>query len=169
MRIRFWVPLMLGLFLTVGCSSSDEEVPEPPPPEEPIAEEVPIEGMSEEGVPADEAAVEEMDISPVHFSYDEFVLNDEAKGNLEFKAKYLSSHPDVKLQIEGHCDERGSNQYNLALGDKRANATKDYLVMLGVPVEQLTTISYGEEKPAVAESNEDAWAKNRRSEFLRLQ
>ena len=78
----------------------------------------------------------------------------------------MKKWPTVKIQIEGHCDERGSNKYNMALGDKRANATKDYLVSLGIDAARVTTISYGEERPFVTGHDEAAWAQNRRGHFV---
>jgi peptidoglycan-associated lipoprotein len=77
-------------------------------------------------------------------------------------------HPTVKIQIEGHCDERGTNEYNLALGERRANSAKKYLISLGMPADQISTISYGEEKPLDPGHNEEAWAKNRRGHFIVL-
>ena len=77
----------------------------------------------------------------------------------------MTEFPDVILQIEGHCDERGTIEYNMSLGEKRANAARDYLIGMGIAENRLTTISYGEERPAAPGSNEDVWAKNRRAEF----
>jgi peptidoglycan-associated lipoprotein len=83
-------------------------------------------------------------------------------------AKIVSNHPSLKIQIEGHCDERGSNEYNLALGERRATSAKLYLIKLGVPENRLSTISYGEERPLDPGHNEEAWAKNRRCHFVIL-
>ena len=81
-------------------------------------------------------------------------------------AEWLKKWPTVKIQIEGHCDERGSNKYNMALGDKRANAARDYLVSLGIDASRVTTISYGEERPFVEGHDEAAWSQNRRGHFV---
>jgi peptidoglycan-associated lipoprotein len=78
------------------------------------------------------------------------------------------NYPRVKIQVEGHCDERGTNEYNLALGERRANAAKKYLVSLGVSTDRISSISYGEEKPLDAGHNEEAWSKNRRGHFVIL-
>lgn len=102
----------------------------------------------------------------VHFAYNQFTLEEAARVTLEQNAIYLRNHPALKISIEGHCDERGSDEYNLALGERRAMAAKSYLVSLGIPADRLAIISYGEEKPLVAASNEEAWAKNRRAEFM---
>ena len=101
----------------------------------------------------------------VHFDFDQFTLSSEARQVLGANAKYLNAMSDVKVVIEGHCDERGSDEYNLALGESRALAAKNYLVSLGVSAKRLSVISYGEEKALVDASNADAWAQNRRAEF----
>lgn len=102
----------------------------------------------------------------IHFEYDQARLLPEAKVILKRKAKWLLANPGVNVIIEGHCDERGSNEYNMALGDRRAHSAKNYLVDLGVPAQRLTTISYGEEKPLASGHNEMAWAQNRRDQFV---
>lgn len=101
----------------------------------------------------------------VQFAYNQFTLEEQARTTLEQNAVYLRSKPDLKVVIEGHCDERGSDEYNLALGERRAMAAKNYLVSLGIAAERLSTISYGEEQPLVEGANEEAWAENRRAEF----
>ncbi|MDA8432332.1 MAG: peptidoglycan-associated lipoprotein Pal [Nitrospiraceae bacterium] len=102
------------------------------------------------------------------FDFDKYDVKDEYKPELKSIAEWMTKHAGAKLSIEGHCDERGTNEYNLALGDKRAKAVKDYLVSLGVPSDRLETISYGEEKPLCTEHTEDCWAKNRRAHFVAL-
>jgi peptidoglycan-associated lipoprotein len=111
------------------------------------------------------AAFENTDI---HFVFDSFDLTTEAKKILAEKAAFLSSHPNIKISIEGHCDERGTEEYNLALGERRAKAAQDYLVFLGIGPERLATVSYGEEKPVDPGHNEAAWVKNRRAHFAIL-
>ena len=101
----------------------------------------------------------------INFEFDQFVLTDTARQKLSKNSSILSKYPDVKVLIEGHCDERGTEEYNLALGERRANAAKDYLVTLGINDSRLSTISYGEEKPLDPEHSEVAWAKNRRANF----
>ncbi len=98
----------------------------------------------------------------VLFDYDRYNLRPAAQATLERQAAWLNSYPNVTVTIEGHCDERGTREYNLALGARRANAAKDYLVSLGINPLRITTISYGKERPAVLGSNQDAWAQNRR-------
>ena len=90
----------------------------------------------------------------------------EAKSVLEKKAAWLAENPEVKVQIEGHCDERGTTAYNLALGERRAHATKQYLGALGINAGRMSTISYGEEAPVDPRPAEDAWSRNRRAHFV---
>ena len=102
----------------------------------------------------------------IHFEFDSFILVSEAQEVLKWKAEWLRNNPDVQVIIEGHCDERGTNQYNLALGERRATSAKSFLVDFGISASRLTTISYGEERPLYQEHNEEAWAKNRRAHFI---
>ncbi|MEO5335651.1 MAG: peptidoglycan-associated lipoprotein Pal [Magnetospirillum sp. WYHS-4] len=98
----------------------------------------------------------------VFFDYDKFSLKADARATLEKQAAWLKKFPAVTLSVEGHCDERGTREYNLALGERRANAARDYLVSLGVSKDRVKTISYGKERPVAMGSNEAAWAQNRR-------
>jgi peptidoglycan-associated lipoprotein len=104
----------------------------------------------------------------IHFDYDKYNVKDEYKPELKSVASWITKNSGTKLSVEGHCDERGTNEYNLALGDRRAKAVKDYLVSLGVPSSKVETISYGEEKPLCTEQTEECWAKNRRAHFVVL-
>ena len=101
----------------------------------------------------------------IHFEFDKSRLISEAKQILRRKARWLKENSGVTAVIQGHCDERGTVEYNLSLGEKRARSAKDYLVGLGVAEGRISVISYGEERPALTGSNEDAWSKNRRSEY----
>ena len=122
--------------------------------------------MKSEAVPShmDLAAMEN-----IYFDFDKFTLSAEARKTLADNAEYLKANSGTQVVIEGHCDERGSDEYNLALGESRALAAKNYLVSLGINGSRLSVISYGEEKPAAMGSNEEAWAKNRRAEFKAVQ
>ena len=104
-------------------------------------------------------------LKTIHFAYDTNLLSDEAKEILQHNAEILKAHPSVKLQIEGYCDEQGGAQYNLALGEKRADSTKFYLQDRGIASERLTTISFGKERPLFSGETEEAYAKNRRANF----
>jgi peptidoglycan-associated lipoprotein len=98
----------------------------------------------------------------VWFAFDKSVVTPEGRQILQKQADWLKKYPNVTVTIEGHCDERGTREYNLALGERRATAVKNVLVALGIPANRMTTISYGKERPAVVGSNEAAWAQNRR-------
>lgn len=102
----------------------------------------------------------------VFFGYDRSDLSAAAQGTVETLAAWLNTYPQVTVTVEGHADERGTRDYNLALGERRANAVRDFLVALGVDPNRMSTISYGKERPAVLGSNEEAWAQNRRGVFV---
>jgi len=109
-------------------------------------------------------AVSSSAIGTVHFAFDKYDLSDEARDILKKNAQWLKDNQNVKVIVEGHCDDRGTVEYNLALGEKRAKAVKDYYLSLGIPANRIQSISYGEERPANSAENEAAWAQNRRSE-----
>lgn len=102
----------------------------------------------------------------IHFEFDKSGLLPEAKEILRYKAEWLMAHPGVTAIIEGHCDERGTNDYNMALGNQRAESVKSFVVDLGIAPERLSTVSYGEERPIDPRHNEEALAKNRRAHFV---
>ncbi|MBI3376928.1 MAG: peptidoglycan-associated lipoprotein Pal [Nitrospirae bacterium] len=102
----------------------------------------------------------------IHFDFDKYTIREDAKPSLKAVADWLIKNKDAKMILEGHCDERGTNEYNLALGEKRAKAARDYIVSAGVTKNRLDTISYGEEKPLCKEQTEDCWQKNRRVQFV---
>ncbi len=104
-------------------------------------------------------------LKPVYFDYDKSDIRGDMKPVLQTNAKWLMTNTAVKAQIEGHCDERGTNEYNLALGERRANAIKRYLTALGVPAGRLSTISYGEERPVCTQHEESCLSRNRRGQF----
>lgn len=105
------------------------------------------------------------ELDMIHFAYDSSAVSSEGQSTLRTNAKWLQDHAGTGVQIEGHCDERGTNEYNLALGERRARSAFDYLRSLGVKKEQMSTISYGEELPLDPGHTEDAFAKNRRAQF----
>ncbi|MDH3356563.1 MAG: peptidoglycan-associated lipoprotein Pal [Desulfobacteraceae bacterium] len=102
----------------------------------------------------------------IHFAFDSSVLSDQAQQILNSKADYLHTNSGVKITVEGHCDERGTDAYNVALGERRAESVKNFLVDLGISANRLNTISYGEERPIAMGQNETSWAKNRRAQFV---
>jgi len=109
---------------------------------------------------------EEIVLEDVFFDFDKYAIKDEYKKVLAKDAEILLNHPDLKLLVEGHCDERGTNEYNLALGEKRAKAVVDFLVTYGLGANRISMISYGEERPFDPGHNEAAWAKNRRAHMV---
>jgi peptidoglycan-associated lipoprotein len=122
--------------------------------------------------PADTVSTEKelpIKIKDIYFDFDQYDIREDAKPILKELAAILLKDNKIKVVIEGHCDERGTNEYNLALGEKRANAVKEYLITLGVPSKRINTVSYGEEKPLCTEHTEDCWAKNRRASFVLLE
>jgi len=104
----------------------------------------------------------------IYFDFDKYDIKPEAKPVLKDIAAWLLKNPAARLSIEGHCDERGTNEYNLALGDRRAKSARDFLIALGVASNRIEIVSYGEEKPQCTEQTEECWAKNRRAHFVVL-
>jgi peptidoglycan-associated lipoprotein len=118
-------------------------------------------------LPADVAAINARGyLKDAFFDYDKADLRDDARTVLSTDAEWLKRYRTIQFLIEGHCDERGTSEYNLALGDRRANAAKEYLVSLGVDASRIKTVSYGKERPFCNESSEDCWQQNRRAHFL---
>jgi peptidoglycan-associated lipoprotein len=111
---------------------------------------------------------ENSQLQTVYFDFDSFKLRGDARATLKSNADYLKANPNITVQIEGHCDERGTTEYNLALGERRADATRNYLTKMGIAKSRVSVISYGKERPADAGHDESAWAKNRRSSFVVL-
>jgi peptidoglycan-associated lipoprotein len=176
MKKSWWsiiIIAVLGIgFLTTGCAKKNvvEKTPEVKPP---VAQSVPQ--APELGKPKQEAKVE---VSPladeikafesedIHFDFDKSTITPRAKDILTKKAAFLKDHPDVAIRIEGNCDERGTVEYNLALGDRRAKAAQDDLIFLGIAADRISTASYGKERPLDPRHDETAWAKNRRDHFV---
>ena len=101
----------------------------------------------------------------IYFEFDKFNLTADARKVLAEKASFLNAHPNINVRVEGHCDDRGTREYNLALGERRAKSAQDYLIFLGINPDRVSTVSYGEEKPLETGTGEAVWAKNRRAEF----
>ena len=118
--------------------------------------------------PPEESDVAIYDLEMVYFAYDKSIITTAFGEALQKNYEWIAENPDVQIQLEGHCDERGTNEYNLALGERRAKAVFDYLISLGASPSQFSLVSFGEERPADQGSNEVAWRKNRRVEFTRL-
>ncbi len=165
------VILCLGLLLG-GCKKkppvTDYDSSDAVPTNTPIAAPIPEPGPTAEElrlIKLEEArTVLSGDV--IYFDYDKSLLTESARSTLADKAAYMVRNTDVFVTIEGHCDERGSNEYNLALGERRASSVKQYLVNFGVPTENIITLTYGEERPVCRESNESCWRMNRRAVFV---
>jgi len=153
-----------ALMFSVSCQKKMVDMtPEPVVKEEPKPEPAPMKKPEPAPVYKTPDIVMQEDI---YFEFDKSTLTPAAQDNLLKKADWLRENPDVTATIEGHCDERGTNEYNLALGDRRAESAKAFLVDLGIDASRLTTISYGEERPLCSEKTEECWAKNRRDHFV---
>ncbi len=163
--------LALGLgLLAAGCARRPADLPPPPPPPAPVAPPgtdagvAPPPGVAETAVPGSRADfLAEAGSDRVFFAFDSYSLDAEARDTLGRQAAWLARYPGVRVTIEGHADERGTREYNLALGERRANAARTFLVAQGIGADRISIISYGKERPAVEGSNEEAWAQNRRA------
>ncbi len=148
-----------------GASSTTPE-PEQPISTGPDVQPIGGEGPTSSDFPVTDASGENGPLEDIRFDYDQANLSDEARAILEKHALWLQNHRAAKVTIEGHCDERGTVDYNIALGDRRARAVHDYLASLGVAGDRLQTVSFGKERPLDPANNEAAWAKNRRAHFV---
>ncbi len=157
------VVLAVVFGLATGCSSNKPTESSPPPePTETVESGV---GVGSEGVQVEEDSNPVADLATTfYFEFDSAVLKPEARAALTAYAEYFNSTPST-IRLEGHADERGSREYNMALGERRANAVRDYLVLQGVSRSSIETVSYGEERPAEMGNSEYSWSKNRRVEL----
>lgn len=158
--------LATALVMTAACSKKrPAELPPPPgqPPEQtqPMTPQGPVGDTVVPGSSAD--FKRSVNSDTVHFDTDHYDVDDQARAILDSQVTWLNRYPAVRITIEGHCDERGTREYNLALGDRRANAAKNYLAARGIDPSRITTISYGKERPLALGSDEASWAQNRRA------
>jgi peptidoglycan-associated lipoprotein len=184
MRKKLWIILALafiipGLLFTVSCAKKavmddaamakqaedDDAMKAKEAAEKARQEELARQRAMEEESMLKKEAMDMFLNDDIHFEFDSSTLTPEAQLTLKKKAEWLQNNPEAMSTIEGHCDDRGTSEYNLALGDRRATSAKNFLVDLGISASRLTTISYGEERPIDPGQNEDAWAKNRRCHF----
>jgi peptidoglycan-associated lipoprotein len=167
----------LAVMFLASCKPKPKTTPPPPPPakEQPKVEKVEEAPavkkpeLSEEEIFMSKSLEEinlESPLKMIHFDYDRYEIRDDAKSILEADGAWLKKYSSVKVLIEGHCDERGTEEYNLALGEKRARSTMDYLGSLGISPDRMKIISYGKSQPLDTGHAEMAWAKNRRTQFL---
>ena len=156
--------LMAGSIALAGCSKKAPAVL-PPPPAPTTAVETPPPAMPQGPAPGSQAdfAAQMMGKDTIYFDTDKFNIDAEDQAALGAQAQWLVKYPAKRATLEGHADERGTRDYNLALGERRANAAKNYLVSLGVDAARINTVSYGKERPVALGSDEASWAKNRRA------
>ena len=163
----FCLPLVVVAVLA-GCSKKKEVAEPAPPPPPPTATETPAPAPPPTNTePAEQPNKTVQDqLADVFFDYDSAELSSSAQSTLDADGKVLNDNASTSLTIEGHCDERGTVEYNLALGDRRANAAKDYLVRFGIAASRLSAVSYGEERPFATGADESAYAQNRRAHLV---
>lgn len=163
--------LMGAIVFLASCSKKDVVEGDP------MASAGGLDGGMGEGAPtpppvttggAGDAGMASTDLATIYFAYDSYSLTGEARSALKSNADWLKANPSARVQIEGHCDERGTNEYNMALGDRRANSVRGYLEKMGVSRGNIDTISYGEERPSDPGHDEGAWSRNRRAVFVIL-
>jgi len=166
------------MYFTASCAKKAVQTQPAPTPQPEVskasqrsAEEAEQTGRLKEDRPLAEASAREAAARTfvdenIRFAFDSSVLSDQAQEILKSKAEYLRTNPSTRVTVEGHCDERGTTAYNIALGDRRAESVKNFLVTLGISGNRLNTLSYGEERPIVMGQNEASWAKNRRAQFV---
>jgi len=151
--------MLIASFLIIGCAGKKEVKKVEEVKQEPVVEEV----VPQDTMPTLDQITAKL--SSIHFDFDKYAIRTGDTEILKVNAEVLKAYPDVKIVIEGSCDDRGTNEYNMALGEKRAKAAKDFLVNLGLADARFSTISYGEENPVDPTKTEEAWAKNRRDDF----
>ena len=147
-----------------GAPSPQVVAPTPRGGAQVVTQRPPVPAPVQPPAPKEFAAIK--DLKPIHFDFDRDNLRPGDAKILEENARWMKANENYLILIEGHADERGTNEYNLALGERRAKSTMNYLVTLGVQARRITTISYGEERPICTEKNEECWAKDRRAHFL---
>ena len=155
------IATVAGALVLAACANKPPPAAEAPPAPPPAAAPPPSQ-VETTVVPG---SVQDFRVNvgdTVHFAYDKSDITDEDRDILQRQAAWLQKYPQVRVTVEGHCDPRGTREYNLALGGRRANAVKDYLISLGVPSSRIDTISYGKERPVCTESTEECWAQDRR-------
>jgi peptidoglycan-associated lipoprotein len=175
--------LVVALVVAGACGKKEVVVPEapptpppttpttpPPPPPPPAPRETPPPPAPTEEELFSRMTLDELNakrpLADVHFGYDQIDLTDEARANLQKNAEWMKRWTTTKAMVEGHADSRGTNEYNLALAERRADAVRDYLVSLGIPADRLTIVSKGEEQPFCNEEAESCWQQNRRGHFI---
>jgi peptidoglycan-associated lipoprotein len=187
MKKLFVLAVLLMAFLIVGCAEKKVVQPSPQGLEKQQPSATPKETQERKGLLKPEERVTEKQLSKIetedelskykeesglfkdiYFDFDKYDVRQDAQAVLQNVASWLLKNSAAKILVEGHCDDRGTSEYNLALGDRRAKAVRDYIVALGIASVRVETISYGEEKPMCSQQTEECWAKNRRAHFVVL-
>ena len=173
-NITLYGLMILALVSLTGCPPPATTKPEAPSaPAQATAKQKPPQAAAKSKAPASSLEARREGKAPaagplkdIYFDFDRYDLKPDARATLKANADWLKANPSARAEIEGHCDERGTNEYNLALGAKRAQAARDYLITLGIAKGRISTKSYGEELPVCKEQNEGCWQKNRRDRFV---
>ena len=162
---RFVIALTISSALALSACKKEPPVSTPPAPQSVATTPAPTPAVSQAPLPGSQAhfAAEMAGADTIYFDTDEFSIDSEDAAALRRQAQYMLANTSARASVEGHADERGTRDYNLALGERRANSAKNYLVSLGVADDRLRTVSYGEERPVAMGANESAWARNRRA------
>jgi peptidoglycan-associated lipoprotein len=169
MGVRKVLSLLAVMVLVAGCSHKPDDSGAVTTSSDnttlgaPMNGASPVSPVSGSAVPGSEQDLVTSVGDRVFFGYNQYDLTSEARATIEKQAQWLKTYPNVNVMVEGHCDERGTREYNLALGEKRAMAERNYLIALGIDSKRIQTISYGKERPAVMGSDESSWAQNRRA------
>ncbi len=172
LRPVLMIVLVAGVTLLAGCAKKAVEKPPtpatpPPAPTAPAPAPTPAPTPPAPApTPSPASSASASDLQPAFFDYDSDALRDDARSALDRDAKLLRDNPGLKIVIEGHCDERGTVEYNQALGERRAKAARDYLAQAGIDAGRMKMISYGKERPFADGHDETAWAQNRRAHFV---
>jgi len=166
--IVFLVIIAFGMTIFTGCAEKSTVVKGEAVQEQKVgaAQEVTGQSDQEQSAKVEAAATAEVNIRDINFDFDQSNIREDAREILKANADILLKKGAAKITIEGYCDERGTAEYNMALGERRAQEAKKYIINLGVKASQIKTISYGEERPLDSGHDEDAWAKNRRAHFV---
>ena len=173
--LLFVIVVSLSMFVLWGCPKKADvtTTPETPQAEAPVKEEPKAEPGKEAAKPEVKeedkekaAAAAAAGLQPIYFDFDRSFVRDDAKAVMKANAEWLKANPKVKIKIEGNCDERGTKEYNQALGQRRATSAKKYLTDMGIAANRISLISYGKEKPVCTDSSESCWQKNRRDDFV---
>ncbi|MBW7996757.1 MAG: OmpA family protein [Candidatus Glassbacteria bacterium] len=172
MNKKYLVLPLAAIFLSMAIGCHKKEAPPPPPPPPPVVEKKPEVKVDSSAIKARmhaEAlarAKSEVNQGTIYFDYDKSAIRDEYRSVLYGVVEKMKEFSEIRITISGHCDERGTAAYNLALGERRANAAKKFIMDAGISGSRIDTKSWGEEKPAMEGHNEAAWSKNRRDEFM---